>query len=156
MGVRLRLRLHGRSRDRGARPWRSRRCGCRRLEIKEAIGETLTFVGGTCVEWLRSRKHRSDNTSGFRRVYKAPSGKYVVSIGFRGKRFHIGTFEEFEEAKEARLEAERMLHDGFVLAWERWSRIADSDPGWAAENPFVFEVARQDGEFLVHAPILQD
>ena len=130
-------------------------CGCRKQEIKDSVKDNLTFVDGTCIEWLRSRKHRCDNTSGFRGVYKVKN-KWRASIGLKGERYHIGTFNSFKEAKEARLEVEKILHDDFVLAWDKWSRFAASDPDWAASNPFVFDVNKVDGEIVVHAPILSD
>ena len=130
-------------------------CGCRRQEIKDSIGEQLTFVDGTCIEWLRSRKHRSDNTSGYRGVYKTPNGRWRVSIGFKRQRYHIGSFETFEEAKAARLKAENTLHDDFVSAWEKWSSVAANSPDWAKDNPFIFDVFFNDGEITVYAPILK-
>ena len=72
-------------------------CGCRKREIMASVGDNLTFIDGTCIEWIRSRKHRRDNTSGFRGVYKH-GNKWRVSIGFKGKHYHIGTFDEFAEA----------------------------------------------------------
>ena len=129
-------------------------CGCRKQEIKDALGDTLTFVDGTCVEWLRSRKHRSDNTSGFRGVYKASNGKWRVSIGFKGKRYHCGQYNTFEEAKAVRLKVEEVVHDGFLQAWEKWNMIAKADPEWASDNPLIFEVFHSDGEIVVNAPIL--
>ena len=122
----------------------------------EEMDETdyLTFVDGTCVEWLRSRKHRSDNTSGHRGVYEAPNGRWRVSIGFKRKRYYIGSYETFEEAKEARLTVEKKLHDDFVLAWEKWNSFAVDDSDWAEDNPFIFDVYRIDGEIVVYAPIL--
>ena len=129
-------------------------CGCRKQEIKDAVGEHLTFVDGTCIEWLRSRKHRSDNTSGHRGVYKAPNGRWRVSIGFKRKRYYIGSYKTFEEAKEARLTAEKKLHDDFVLAWEKWNSLAANDSDWAEDNPFIFDVFPVDGDIVVYAPIL--
>ena len=131
-------------------------CGCRKQELKDSIGEHLTFVDGTCVEWLRSRKHRSDNTSGFRGISKSRNGKWKVGIGLRGERYHIGTFDTFEEAQAARLEAEKKLHDDFILAWEKWNLLADSNPEWTINNPFIFEVKKINGAITVYAPILDD
>ena len=130
-------------------------CGCRKKEINQAIGSNLTFVDGTCVEWLRMRKSRCDNTSGFRGVYKYDE-KWRVGIGLRGKRYHIGTFKTFEEAKDARLRAERKLHDGFIDAWEQWNLIAEDNPEWALRNPFSFEVYHEKGEFLVECSTWDD
>ena len=129
-------------------------CGCRKQEIRDSIGDKLTLVDGTCIEWLRSRKHRSDNTSGFRDVYKVKNGKWRVFITLKGKRYNCGRYDTFEEAKEIRLAAEKKLHAGFVSAWEKWSEIANRDSEWALDNPFVFEVSQVDGELIVHVPIL--
>lgn len=131
-------------------------CGCRKQEIKDTIRDRLTFVDGTCVEWLRSRKHRSDNTSGFRGVCKTKEGKWRVSIGFKRKKYNIGKYDNFEAAKAARLCVEKIIHDDFVLAWEKWCSIAQGNQEWADENPFVFEVYKNNGKFCVHAPILAD
>lgn len=128
-------------------------CGCRKKEVQKCLRGHLTFVENTCIEWLRSRKTRCDNTSGFRGVchYK---GRWRVSIGLKNKRYHCGTYKTFEEAKAVRLEVERLLHEGFVNAWEKWTAIAEKDPSWAVKNPFVFEVIKHNGELKVYAPIL--
>ena len=131
-------------------------CGCRKQELNASVGDQLTFVDGTCIEWLRSRKHRSDNKSGFRGVNETKNGKWRVSIGLKGKRYNCGIYDTFEKAKTARLAAEKQLHDDFVLAWETWSRFADKDPVWGLENPFVFEVCQVNGELVIYAPILAE
>ena len=129
-------------------------CGCRRREVMDSIRERLTFVDGTCIEWLRSRKHRSDNTSGFRGVSKSLSGKWRVMIGFKSKRYHIGTYDSFEEAKAVRIEVERTIHDGFIKAWGKWQMLAEADPDWAEKNPFTFEVDQFGGTITVDCPVL--
>lgn len=89
-------------------------CGCLRQEIWKELPGQLHMVDGTCVEMLEKRKHRSDNTSGFRGIYHMNNGKYRATIGFKGKRFYIGTFKNYEDAVQARLEAENTIHGGFV------------------------------------------
>ena len=113
-----------------------------------SVGDNLTFIDGTCIEWIRSRKHRRDNTSGFRGVYKH-GNKWRVSIGFKGKHYHIGTFDEFAEAQKARLAAEKVLHVDFITAWDDWSIIAQENPDWAENNPFVFDVHKESGKFVI-------
>ena len=131
-------------------------CGCKKREIQNSVREYLTFVDGTCVEWLRSRKHRIDNTSGFRGVNKTANGKWCASIGFKRKRYYLGYYDSFEEAKEVRLDAERKLHDTFISIWEKWSVTAACNPEWAVENPFAFDVYKDNGELIVSAPVLND
>lgn len=75
-----------------------RSCGCLRQEIWKELPGQLHMVDGTCVEMLEKRKHRSDNTSGFRGVYQLRNGKYRATIGFKGKRFYIGTFVDYQDA----------------------------------------------------------
>ena len=115
-------------------------CGCLKKEYQKDIFKRLHMVDGTCVEWLEKRKHRSDNTSGFRGVYRMKTGKYRVSIGFKGQRNHLGTYEDFDEAVAARLKAEEQLHDGFVSSYYEWKERADVDPEWAKQHPFVYDV----------------
>ena len=54
-----------------------RSCGCLRQEIWKELPGQLHMVDGTCVEMLEKRKHRSDNTSGFRGVYQLRNGNTV-------------------------------------------------------------------------------
>ena len=117
-------------------------CGCRKKEINDNIGNTLTFVDGTCVEWLKNRKHRSDNTTGFRGVSLSGKGGYRVSIGFKGKRYHLGNFEEFDDAVTKRKEAESIIHESFIKAQEKWEKQASKDPVWAEKNPLYFAIKK--------------
>lgn len=117
-------------------------CGCKKREINENVGNTLTFVDGTCVEWLKNRKHRSDNTTGFRGVSLSGKGGYRVSIGFKGKRYHLGNFEEFDDAVTKRKEAESIIHESFIKAQEKWEKQAAKDPVWAEKNPLYFDIKK--------------
>ena len=126
-----------------------RSCGCRKREVQASIAEALTFVDSSCIEWLQSRKSRSDNTSGFRGVYPMKNGKWRAGIGLQGKRYHLGTFASFDEAVDARLQAEKLLHDGFVQAYRAWEARSADDPDWAEAHPFYFRVTRQDGIFQI-------
>lgn len=124
-------------------------CGCLRREVWDSIPDRLHRVDGTCVEWLEKRKHRSDNTSGFRGVYRTSQGRYRVSIGFKGRRYHVGTFADYQEAVDARLEAEDQIHGGFVQAYYKWRERAEADSQWAHSNPLIFDVDKLSGEFNV-------
>lgn len=123
-----------------------RSCGCLKKEIQQDIINQLHRIDGTCVEWLEKRKHRCDNTSGFRGVYRLENGKFRVSIGFKGKRYHIGTYRTFEEAVENRLNIERLIHDDFVKAYYIWKAQIDSA---VIDEPLIFEVEKINGRFHV-------
>ena len=82
-------------------------CGC-----KADIKKNLHYIDGTCIEQIRDRKTRSDNTSGVRGVYYIQRAKrWVAQITFRGKTTYLGCFENKEDAIEARLKAERLFED---------------------------------------------
>ena len=114
-------------------------CGCGRIEQGKELQNYLTFVDGTCIEWLERRKHRSDNTSGCTGVYAAKKGTYRASITLCGKRYYLGTYSEFEKAVEARKYAEEVLHEGFVTEYRAWRQKADGNPKWVEDHPFEFE-----------------
>lgn len=126
-----------------------RSCGCLREENWKNLPKQLHYIDGTCIEWLEKRKSRSDNTSGYRGVYKDKRGKYRVSIGFKGKRYHLGIYSDFNEAIQARMEAEETLHEGFVNAYYQWQERAQENPDWAEDNPLIYEVERINGIFNV-------
>ena len=128
----------------------SQSCGCLKREAQQAIPTRLHRVDGTCVEWLEKRKHRSDNTSGFRGVYPRGDGHYRAVIGFQGKRYYLGSYDSFAAAVAARLEAEELLHGGFVKAWRSWQQQTADLP--KAQRPsFRFEEEKTDGHFVVKA-----
>lgn len=126
-----------------------RSCGCLKREVQQEIYQQLHFVDGTCVELLEKRKHRKDNASGFRGVFRMKNGRYRVSIGFKGKRYYVGSYNDYEEAVEARLEVEELIHNGFIRDYRIWKEHASEDPEWAEDNPFVFEVEKRAGTFQV-------
>ncbi len=117
-------------------------CGCLRRERQQNLHKQLHLVDGTCLEILEHRKTRSDNTSGFRGVNRLKNGKYRVSIGFKGKRFHLGVYNTYEEAVSVRLAAEKQIHGGFVEAYSLWEKKAEADPQWGKEHPCIFEVEK--------------
>ena len=40
------------------------------------------------------------------------NGTYRVGIGFKGKRYNLGTYKTFAEAVDVRLQAEQAIHGG--------------------------------------------
>lgn len=126
-----------------------RSCGCRKEEAQEKISQQLTRIDGTCVEFLEHRKYRSDNKSGFRGVFRLKDGKFRVSIGFKGERYNLGTFDTFEKAVSARLEAEHLIHDGFLKAYYEWKKNAEGDPGWEEKNHLLFDVEKINGNLVI-------
>ena len=124
-------------------------CGCPKRENQKIIWSKLHRVDGTCVEILENRKYRSDNTSGFRGVFRMKNGKYRVDIGFKGKRFYLGTFPDYDQAVQARMSAEELVYKGFLEAYDKWKERADKDPDWKEKHPLVFEVEKTNGELRI-------
>ena len=69
-------------------------CGCLKEESQKNLRERMELVDGTCVEWLKDRKIRTDNKSGCKGVYKRKSGKYSVTIGFKKRIIYLGSQKE--------------------------------------------------------------
>ena len=124
-------------------------CGCLKRENQKIIWSKLHRVDGTCLEILENRKYRSDNTSGFRGVFRMKNGKYRVDIGFKGKRFYLGTFPDYDQAVQARMSAEELVYKGFLKAYYKWKERADKDPDWKEKHPLVFEVEKKNGELRI-------
>jgi len=96
----------------------TRSCGClqeaqRKVNMKKAIH----FMDGTCVERIACRKTFSNNTSGHRGVYRRENNRWRASIGFQGKSYNLGSFATYEEAVQARLDAEKRLYDPFLAKY---------------------------------------
>lgn len=124
-------------------------CGCLKKEHTSHIYKRLHIIDGTCVEWLENRKSRKDNKSGFRGLYLNKNGKYKVEIGFKKKRFYLGQYDDFYQAKEIRLEAEKILHEGYLKAYKIWSeKVADKN-----DVPLIFEVDKDKMTFIVKTNI---
>ncbi|MCL2776186.1 MAG: hypothetical protein FWD71_23035 [Oscillospiraceae bacterium] len=94
-------------------------CGCLKEEALKIFNET---IDGTAVKNLKRRVSRK-NTTGVKGVYimrwrnvAMIAEKYAARITFKGKQYHLGTYEYKDEAVKARREAEQMLFEPF-LEW---------------------------------------
>ena len=109
-------------------------CGCQKKEHDQKLQTFLTHVAGTSVDILKSKKVPTDNTTGYKGVYLV-KGKYLAKIVFQKKQYFLGTYEQIEEAAEARKEAEEVLFDGMAAHYAKWKQKADTDADWAQKNP---------------------
>lgn len=137
-----------------------RSCGClvqefyrslRSNGMNKAVMEQ--YVCNTALGKLKHDKPRKNNTSGFRGIYCVhpgePDARYNASIGFKQRKYHIGSYPTMEAAIQARLKAERLLHDGFVAAYRLWQDKVKANPSYATEHPLIFDVEKVDGELKV-------
>ncbi len=89
-------------------------CGC--VWAKDPALHGLTYIDGTCVEMLRAKTVRRNNTSGVPGVdWQAAKNRWRATICFKGKRYYLGSYRSFADAVAARKQAERELHDTFLL-----------------------------------------
>lgn len=117
-------------------------------EITESVYNNLHLVDGTCIEFINSQKLKRNNTSGACGIYKLKNNKYRASIGFKGKRFDLGIYSNFESALETRREAEELVYQIFIIAYEQWNLKA-ADLVWFQKNPFIFEVNKANGKLQI-------
>ena len=126
-------------------------CGCKKKEINKNIHNELTFIDRTCIEFIKNRKDRKDNVSGFRGISKRGK-KYRVNISFQGKNYYLGTYENFETAKQSRLEAEE-VHNRFTFLYEAYTKKSKENPEWKRENPFEYEVTFVNSKLKIKSPL---
>ena len=110
-------------------------CGCRgaRDNPRSALG--LTYIDGTCVEMLRAKTVRRNNTSGVPGVeWVARKQRWRASICFKGKRHYLGSYRSFDDAVKARKEAEEEFHDRFLREFAA-SQAAGQDSVQQEEGP---------------------
>lgn len=90
-------------------------CGCQNGDGRPRTALGLTYIDGTCVEMLRARTVRSNNTSGVPGVdWLAKKQRWRATICFKGKRRYLGSYEKFDDAVKARKRAEEGLFDAFL------------------------------------------
>jgi len=116
-------------------------CGCQKIENNGKLQENLTHADGTSLDIIRSKKMFANNTTGYRGVYLI-RGKYVAKIVFQQKSYYLGTYENIEDAANARLEAEETVFAGTVAYYDKWKEAAERNPEWAEKNPMQIEVGR--------------
>ena len=95
---------------------KTKSCGC--LQQTQIL-ENMKYVDGTSVTMLEARMARppiATNTSGYNGVYhNKKTGKWTAQIGFKGKTYHLGCFDNIEDAVKARKLGEEMYED--FLDW---------------------------------------
>lgn len=122
-------------------------CGCQKKEHNQKLNTYLTHVADTSIEMLKSKKTPVNNTTGFKGVYFI-RGKYVAKIVFQKKTYYLGSYDNVEDAFEARKKAEEELFDRVIEYYAQWKSKADADPAWAKENPVQIQVSQDHNKNL--------
>ncbi len=91
----------------------TRSCGC------ESRPPRVHNIEGTCVEVIRSETLRSNNTSGATGVDWLPGlGRWRAVLCFKGERHYLGLYQRFEDAVQARKEAEAKYFGSFLAEYD--------------------------------------
>ncbi|MBR3842246.1 MAG: hypothetical protein IKM38_03120 [Christensenellaceae bacterium] len=122
-------------------------CGCEKRKHEQKLNSYLTYVAGTSVDIVKSKKVPKDNTTGHRGVYLI-RGKYIAKIVFQKKAYYLGVFDKIEDAVRVRKEAEEQLFDRVAEHYEKWKALAEKDPDWAEINPIEVEVRQNKDKSL--------
>lgn len=124
-------------------------CGCKKKEHDKMMQSFLTHVDGTSLDMIKSKKVPTDNTTGYKGVYRVRN-KYIAKIVFQKKQYQLGTYASIEEAAEVRRKAEMALYDEVVDYYTLYRDKANADPGWEKENPIRINVKKNENELRVY------
>ena len=95
---------------------KTKSCGCLR-NPNNPLG--LTFVDGTCVEFLVSKAMHKNNTSGVPGVnWLACRQSWRAVIDFKGKRYYLGCYRKLEDAIKARKRGEEEFFETFLQEYD--------------------------------------
>lgn len=122
-------------------------CGCIKRQHEKNLKNYLTHVDSTSLDMIKSKKIPIDNTTGVKGVYHI-RGKYIAKIVFQKKAYYLGTFDDIEEAKRARHDAEVLLFNGTIEFYRKWEQRASSDQDWAAKHPIQIHVEKDHDKGL--------
>ena len=101
-------------------------CGCKNGSGGPRTALGLTYIDGTCVEMIRTRTVRCNNTSGVPGVdWWASKQRWRAAICFKGKRYYLGSYVRFEDAVKARKRAEEELFEPLLREFSEAVPAAD-------------------------------
>lgn len=95
-------------------------CGCKKIRNlrTKTIQEKLGQINNTNISKISSNKIQKNNTSGYRGVslhrQKGKSDRWIAYIYFMGIRYHLGSYQNIEEAIKARKDAEEATFGEFL------------------------------------------
>lgn len=96
---------------------------CAGMYAAQKARERAGFVSGTQLSKIRVDSHQSNNQTGVRGVYyDKKSGKYRARLRFRRKIYDLGSFNNLDDAIQARKKAENEIFVQFLEAYETTSQ----------------------------------
>ena len=92
---------------------------CARKYATAKMRDRAGFVEGTQISRIQGQTRSATNTSGARGVYYVPkTGKWRARLRFQGKLHNLGTYANFEDAVQARKDAEERIYGAFLEQME--------------------------------------
>ena len=82
-------------------------CGCKNTEILKNVNQ---YIEGTSIRQSLEERIMVSNTSGFSGVARKRD-KWQAFITYKGKRYHLGTFDRMEDAVKIRAEAKAKVQE---------------------------------------------
>ena len=101
-------------------------CGCLKKEVfsTSSINRKSRFEGTDVGAIARSLP--SNNTTGIKGVYKVKNRKWLASITVKRKQIYLGTFDDKQDAINARLEAEEKYFTPIIEKYEKQKNLASA------------------------------
>lgn len=93
----------------------------------DALLNSGTFVNGTQPCKLHSKPTKANKSGVVGVNYNKAHGKWMAGIRFQGHRYYLGEYDKFEDAVEARKEAEKEIFGNF-LEWYEQNYKKDKSP----------------------------
>ena len=99
-------------------------CGC--MKAENILSASKYIAGTHLIQSLKEDAPRSDNLSGY--VGVSPKrDKWVAHITYRGKRYHLGTYSNIEDAVKARARAKELVMEDAEKLLEYFEELYKND-----------------------------
>ena len=99
-------------------------CGC--MKVENILSASKHIAGTHLFQSLKEDAPRSDNLSGY--VGVSPKrDKWVAHITYRGKRYHLGTYSNIEDAIKARARAKELVMEDAQKLLEYYEELHKED-----------------------------
>ena len=99
-------------------------CGC--MKAENILSASKYIAGTHLIQSLKEDAPRSDNLSGY--VGVSPKrDKWVAHITYRGKRYHLGTYSNIEDAVKARARAKELVMEDAEKLLEYFEELHKND-----------------------------
>ena len=101
-------------------------CGCMRSENILAVNRN---IAGTHLSMsLKEKITNPGSASGYTGVARKRD-KWFAYINYRGRRYHLGTFSDLEDAVKARARAKQLVMEDALQLQELYERVRGENPG---------------------------